>query len=45
VPLRVVFVGGPAADPWYRQVFGWEPAGEEIAGRHYAGFIDPDTGG
>jgi predicted enzyme related to lactoylglutathione lyase len=28
---------------FYRQVFGWDPLEEEVDGRHYAGYMDPDS--
>ena len=33
-----------AQTTFYRHVFGWEPAEEEVDGHHYAGFMDPETG-
>ena len=29
---------------FYRDVFGWHPAEEEVDGHHYAGYLDPETG-
>lgn len=28
---------------FYRRVFGWDPAEEEVDGHHYAGYLDPDN--
>ncbi len=48
-PGAVLFVAIDVHDyqaqiAFYRQVFGWEPAEEEVDGHHYAGFMDPATG-
>ncbi len=48
-PGAVLFVAIDVYDyqaqiAFYRQVFGWEPAEEEVDGHHYAGFMDPETG-
>jgi predicted enzyme related to lactoylglutathione lyase len=48
-PGAVLFVAIDVHDyqaqiAFYRRVFGWEPAEEEVDDHHYAGFMDPETG-
>jgi predicted enzyme related to lactoylglutathione lyase len=48
-PGAVMFVAIDVHDyraqvTFYRDVFGWQPAEEEVDGHHYAGFMDPGTG-
>jgi predicted enzyme related to lactoylglutathione lyase len=48
-PGAVLFVANDVHDyqaqiAFYRHVFGWEPAEEEVDGHLYAGFMDPETG-